>query len=62
MAAAFGESEDAGGDARAPSLGPRLRGDDGWYAGMTLPVWKADPGALFIAMTLYGALKMNWYK
>ena len=25
MAAAFGESEDAGGDARAPSLGPRLR-------------------------------------
>ena len=36
MAAAFGESEDAGGDARAPSLGPRspigvedrLRGDD----------------------------------
>ena len=51
MAAAFGESEDAGGDARAPSLGPRLRGDDGWCAGMTLPVWKAAPGAIFIAMT-----------
>ena len=52
MAAAFGESEDAGGDARAPSLGPRLRGDDGWCAGMTLPVWKAAPGATFIAKTM----------
>ena len=60
MAVAFGESEDAGGDARVPSLGPRspigvgdrLRGDDGWCAGMTLPVWKAAPGAIFIAKTM----------
>ena len=45
MVAAFGGSEDAGGDARAPSLGPRspigvgdrLRGDDGWRAEMTIP-------------------------
>ena len=43
MAVAFGGSEDAGGDARGPSLSPRspigvgdrLRGDDGWRAGMT---------------------------
>ena len=52
-------SEDAGGDARAPSLGPRspigvgdrLRGDDGWWAGMTILVYQAAPGDIFRVMT-----------
>ena len=54
-----GGSEDAGGDARAPSLGPRspigvgdrLRGDDGWRAGMTILVYQAAPGAIFMRIT-----------
>ena len=60
MVAAFGGSEDEGGDARAPSLGPRspigvgdrLRGDDGWWAGVTILVRQAAPGAIFRGMTL----------
>ena len=59
MVAAFGGSEDEGGDARASSLGPRspigvgdrLRGDDGWV-GVTILVCQAAPGAIFRGMTL----------
>ena len=47
----LGGSEDAGGDARSPSLGPRLRGDDGWWAGMTILVYEATQGAIFRGMT-----------
>ena len=62
MVVAFGGSEDAGGDARAPSLGPRspigvgdrLRGDDGWWAGMTILVYQPAPGVIFRGMTLGG--------
>ena len=58
-AVAFGASEDGGGDARAPSLGPRspigvedrLRGDDGWWVGVTILVRQAAPGAIFRGMT-----------
>ena len=47
VVAAFGGSEDAGGDARAPSLGPRLRGDDGWWMGMTGLVYPGRSGGYF---------------
>ena len=60
MAATFGRSDDAGGDARAPSLdsrspigvGDRLHGDDGWWAGVTVLVCQAAPGAIFRGITM----------
>ena len=63
----FGESEDAGGDARAPSLGPRspigvgdrLRGDDGWWVGMTILVCQAAPGVIFRGMTFTAGLRFT---
>ena len=65
MAAAFGGSEDAGGDARGPSLGPRspigvgdrLRGDDeergrgGDDGGVTTLACQAAAGVIFRGMT-----------
>ena len=39
---------------RSPALpvwSPRLRGDDGWWAGMTILVYQAAPGVIFRGMT-----------
>ena len=71
MAAAFGGSEDAGGDARAPSLGPRSPiGSGTGFEGMKAPAPRRQilhsvqndmgtifMGAIFRGMTAKGAAR-----
>ena len=49
MAAVFGESEDAGGDARAPSLGPRSHQGTGGFETRRY------------GLAIHGVLKTKWY-
>ena len=55
LASRVGRDPDAGGTPALPVLvpapyqgtGQALRGDDGWWAGMTIPVYQAAPGVVF---------------